>query len=520
MSTVGLVSLLLAFVAAALSAVAFACGYALRERASSAEALTWGGHVATIVSAVALTVSCGVLVVCFLTDNYNVQYVLEQHSRSDNLLYRLSGLWAGRQGSLLVWAWMIGAFNATVSVRRMGKAQALDSMAVMVAQLVLTAFTGVLLFSEDNIPFVATTEEFVSSYGGIVSAVSMLGMNSLLEHWAMAIHPPTLFAGYAGLTIPFAYAIGACIVNDPSGAWVERSERYALFSWLFLTIGIGLGAVWAYVVLGWGGYWGWDPVENASLLAWLVCVALIHSLSLCRQRGMFKRWAVMCASLAFSFCVVGTFISRSGLVQSVHAFEGDPVSLALFGALILLSVLVGLAGCIVRRKSFASPADDFASMATKDGAHFINNLVMVVLALLLAYLTLSSALPSFLPFGGESVAAGTYNAIARPIGIAYLLMMAACPLLSWGKPDWRAFGRKARVPGACAVVLFALLMVYFATTLVPAYDAIVAADGTALSLEARVNPLISVVWAGFALLCLGMLLSTVGRRRAKPAGWR
>lgn len=237
MSTVGLVSLLLAFVAAALSAVAFACGYALRERASSAEVLTWGGHVATIVSAVALTVSCGVLVVCFLTDNYNIQYVLEQHSRSGNLLYRLSGLWAGRQGSLLVWAWMIGASNATVSVRRMGKAQALDSMAVMVAQLVLTAFTGVLLFSEDNIPFVATTEEFVSSYGGIVSAVSMLGMNSLLEHWAMAIHPPTLFAGYAGLTIPFAYAIGACIVNDPSGAWVERSERYALFSLLFLTIG-------------------------------------------------------------------------------------------------------------------------------------------------------------------------------------------------------------------------------------------------------------------------------------------
>ena len=160
----------------------------------------------------------------------------------------------------------------------------------------------------------------------------------------MAIHPPTLFVGYAGLTIPFAYAIAAIIVNDSSKAWVVRSQRYALFSWLFLGIGIGLGAVWAYVVLGWGGYWGWDPVENASLLSWLVGVALIHSFTVYRQRGAFKRWSVMCACITFAFVIVGTFISRSGLVQSVHAFEGDPVSLVLFGALIVVALLAGVVG--------------------------------------------------------------------------------------------------------------------------------------------------------------------------------
>ena len=127
-------------------------------------------------------------------------------------------------------------------------------------------------------------------------------------------------------------------MNDPSREWVVRSQRYALFSWLFLGIGIGLGAVWAYVVLGWGGYWGWDAVENASLLSWLVGVALIHSFTVYRQRGAFKRWSVMCACLTFAFVIVGTFISRSGLVQSVHAFEGDPVSLVLFGALIVVAV--------------------------------------------------------------------------------------------------------------------------------------------------------------------------------------
>ena len=163
--------------------------------------------------------------------------------------------------------------------------------------------------------------------------------------------------GYAGLTIPFAYAIAALIVNDPSREWVVRIQRYALFSWLFLGIGIGLGAVWAYVVLGWGGYWGWDAVENASLLSWLVGVALIHSFTVYRQRGAFKRWSVMCACITFAFVIVGTFISRSGLVQSVHAFEGDPVSLVLFGALIVVALLAGVVGLVVRWKSFGPVAD-------------------------------------------------------------------------------------------------------------------------------------------------------------------
>ena len=160
----------------------------------------------------------------------------------------------------------------------------------------------------------------------------------------MAIHPPTLFIGYAGLTIPFAYAISALIVNDDSTEWVNRSTPYLMFSWLLLGVGIGLGAVWAYVVLGWGGYWGWDPVENASLLPWLVGVALIHSFTVYRQRGAFKRWSVFCACLTFCFVVLGTFITRSGLVQSVHAFEGDPVSLVMFGALIICSLLAGIVG--------------------------------------------------------------------------------------------------------------------------------------------------------------------------------
>lgn len=496
MSTIGLIGLLIAFAGIAVSVVCLLVGHVLggtaRKRGKGgavtggvAETLVWGGRIASLVSAVALTACCAVLVYCFMTGDTSIEYVLRQHSDASGSmgwLYKLSGLWAGREGSLLFWAWLIAVFNAVVALRDLKSLKALDNMALLVAQVVLAAFVGVLLFSENNMPFAATPAQYFNASGELQGAATLWGMNTLLEHWAMAIHPPTLFVGYAGLTIPFAYAIAALVVNDSSKEWVVRSTRYALFSWLFLGIGIGLGAIWAYVVLGWGGYWGWDPVENASLLSWLVGVALVHSFTVYRQRGAFKRWSVMCACLAFAFVIVGTFISRSGIVQSVHAFEGDPISLVLFGALIALSVLAGIVGLALRWKSFGADtvgADDVENMLSKDAAYYFNNVIMIVFTVLLAYMTISSALPSWMPFGGMSLSAGTYNAIARPLGILYLFILAVCPLLSWGKTDGKQFWRRARIPGVCALVLFVVLMVYFFTYLLPSYDAIIAAGGSA-----------------------------------------
>ena len=484
MSTIGLIALLVAFAATAVAVVCLLAGFLLgRKRATDAsDTLTWAGHVAVFLATAALTVCCGVLVYCFFAGDYSIEYVLNQHSNASGdlaWLYKLSGLWAGREGSLLFWAWLISVFSSVVAARDLKNPRKLDSMALFVLMAVLAAFVGVMLFSESNMPFTVTPDKYYGKDGELTTAASLLGMNTLLEHWAMAIHPPTLFVGYAGLTVPFAYAIAALVVNDPSKEWVVRAERYALFSWLFLGIGIGLGAVWAYVVLGWGGYWGWDAVENASLLSWIVGVALIHSFTVYRQRGAFKRWSIMCACITFAFVIVGTFISRSGLVQSVHAFEGDPVSLVLFGALIVCSVLAGAIGLAIRWKSFgATSADDMESMASKEAAYYFNNVIMVVFAVLLAYLTVSSALPSVLPFGGEQVSAGTYNAIARPLGIVYLAILAVCPLLAWGKTDPREFLRTARVPAICALVLFVVLMVYWATYLVPSYDAVIAVGDT------------------------------------------
>lgn len=482
MSTIGLIGLVVAFAGVAVSVIAFLAGYVL-ERAGkreTAETASWAGCAATILTTVALTFCCGVLVYCFMSGDTSIQYVLQYRSDAEGpmgVLYRLSGVYAGREGSLLFWAWLISVFNCILAVRAMRKHSQLDHMAIMVSQIVLAAFVGVCLFSESNMPFTATPIQYFDANGNLQGAALMWGLNPLLEHWAQAIHPPTLFVGYAGLTIPFAYAIAALIVNDPSKRWVEQSNRFAMFSWLLLGIGIGLGSVWAYVVLGWGGYWGWDPVENASLLSWLVALALVHSFTVYRQRGQFRRWSVLCACLTFAFVIVGTFITRSGIVQSVHAFEGDPVSLTLFGSLIAVSILAGVVGLTIRWKSFTGD-DGMESLASRDAAYYFNNVIMIVFTLLLCYMTVSSALPEWLPFGGQSLSAGTYNAVARPLGVVYCLIIALCPLLAWGKTDRAAFIKQAKVPALCAIAMFAVLMVYFVTTLLPAYNATIAAGGT------------------------------------------
>ena len=451
--TFGLFGLLIAFAGTAISVLALLLAHCLRRRSASlAETFATVGYVATLLGCLALTFCCAVLVYCFMVGDISITYVVEYQSDATGSLawlYRLSGLWAGREGSLLFWAWLISVFNAVVAVRHMGRMEELDNAALLVAQLVLAAFVGVLLFSEDNIPFVTIDDAYIDEDGALTGSATLWGMSSLLEHWAMAIHPPTLFIGYAGLTIPFAYAIATLMVGDASKLWVQRASGYAVFSWLFLTIGIGLGAIWAYVVLGWGGYWGWDPVENASLLPWLTSVVLLHSLTVYRQRGIFKRWSVFAACLSFSFVIFGTFITRSGLIESVHAFSGDAVSLVLFLALIVCSLLAGIVGLIVRWKAFASPeSEQMDSLPGKYVAYYVNNLVMVLCAVLLGYMTIASALPSPLPLAGMSVSTATYEAIARPLGVIYFALAAICPLLSWAGKGKRAQGVQLAAEGA------------------------------------------------------------------------
>jgi cytochrome c-type biogenesis protein CcmF len=471
MVTLGLVTLWLAFGAALVSIGALILGH-LQGR-KRGESLTNTGYIATFAAAGALTISILIMTFAFFRGDFTFMYVAQNHSpdvSSLAWLYTLSGVWAGREGSFLLWAWFISLFASFVAWKRIEFTDPLSNMGVMVTNIVLALFAAAMLFSESNAPFKLTPLSALDpNTHQLVGSAAAWGMNPLLQHWAMILHPPMLFIGYAGMTIPFAFAIAALIVNDGSKAWVDIVDRITIFGWLFLGAGIGLGAIWAYVVLGWGGYWGWDPVENASLLPWLTGVGLLHSFTVFKRRDGFKRWAIALSGSTFALVILGTFITRSGIVQSVHAFEADPVSTYLFAFMILVAVFLPLLMLAWRWQTFEGN-DEFESLTSKEAAYYFNNVIMLVAGWLVAYLTITSALPSWMPLGHTSVPATTFDAVARPVGVFYLAILAICPMLSWRGTDWPTLWKRIKWPLVGAAVLLALLVAEWWNTLRPIYD--------------------------------------------------
>ncbi len=492
---VGQIFLGVGFVAGIIAIGALLWGRSLGE--VEGESVTNAGYLATFAAFGSYTVAITTLLVAFFRNDFRFQYVAENHPTDVSSLawlYKISGLWAGREGSLLFWAWLLACFAAWVAWKRMDKTDDLSNMGLMVTNVVLAFFGAAMMFSKPNAPFKASPAEWLGPNGELLTTTAM---NPLLQHWAMILHPPTLFVGYAGMTIAFAFAMASLIVNDPSKKWVEIVDRITVFSWLFLGAGIGLGSIWAYVVLGWGGYWAWDPVENASLLPWLTGVALIHSFTVYRRRDGFKRWAIWNASISFSLVVLGTFITRSGIVQSVHAFQEDPVSKWLFGFMIVAPIVITAVGLWLRGSSYDGN-DDFESLTSKEAAYYFNNLLMIVAALLVAYMTVSSALPSWMPFGGQSIGITTYNLLARPIGILYAFILAVCPILAWRATDKATFWKRVKWPLAAAGVFVALLAAEWYFNLKPIYDFMVKQGGKGAEDYLAFGP--SFIYHGLALL--------------------
>ncbi len=428
---------------------------------SEGESITNFGYLASFGVLVGTTGAVGVLLSAFFRQDFAFQYVAENHSTdvsSLSWLYKISGVWAGREGSLLFWAWLIALFGAYIAYKRIAETDALSNASLAIFNVVQVFFL-VALFIDTNNPFRVTSMNLADAQFGlpVIDAAGKLltnnGMNPLLQHWAMILHPPTLFIGYAGLTVPFAFAMGALLVGDGSKRWVQLVDRITVFSWLFLGIGIGLGAIWAYWELSFGGYWAWDPVENASLLPWLTGVALLHSFTVYRRRGIFKKWAVIQATASFVLVILGTFITRSGVIDSVHAFGKDPLSLYLFAAMMILPIIATVWGLSVRSKEFGG-AEEFESLTSKESSYYFNNVFMLLSAIVVALFTLSPALT------GKSLEANHYDALAHPLGIIYVGIMAICPLLSWrktiGADFWRRIKSSIVLTGALTVGMLTL----------------------------------------------------------------
>jgi cytochrome c-type biogenesis protein CcmF len=513
MTTLGQLLLVGSTLAALVSIALLVFGHMAGPKAG--EKLTNAGYLATFVVLLTTTAAVLLLVVAFFTKNYTLLYVVENHSRDVSSLswfYSISALWAGREGSLLFWEWILSAFASYMAWKRLSVTDPVSNIGIAVLDFVQVFFLVALFFDTNN-PFKATPAAAFSN-GQLTGSYALEGMNPLLQHWAMILHPPLLFIGYAGLTIAFAFALAALIVRDGSKLWVEIVDRVTVFSWLALGIGIGLGAIWAYVVLGWGGYWGWDPVENASLLPWLTGVALLHSFTVYRRRGGFKKWAVMMSAITFVLVLLGTFITRSGVIQSVHSFGSDPLSLWWFLGMMVLCLLVPALLLIFSGDTFKG-SDEFTSLLSKEGSYYFNNVFMLFAAVLVAGLTLSPA------FSGPTFNAASFDLLARPVGIIYVLLMAICPILSWNATDPETFWKRAKWPLGIAAVLGAGLLTIWATVLLPNYAGSLTKLSALSKIQAPLDHIEGVIGLLVAALAIALplyLFVDGSRKRAAARG--
>ncbi len=400
--------------------------------------LVQSGRNAVIAVAALAVVSSGCLLYLLLARNFQVDYVYQHVSTYLSVPYVISAFYAGQEGSLLLWLLFLAVAGAiAVSHRRDWNEDLLPYVGAVVS--------GVAAF------FLFLLVTFSSPFKLLPANPGQgIGLNPLLENPGMIYHPPTLFIGYAVYTIPFAYAIAALATGRVGSGWVRGIRLWSLFAWLFLGIGILLGAQWAYVELGWGGYWAWDPVENSSLIPWLVGTAFLHSVMVQERRGMFKRWNVLLATLTFALCVFATFVTRSGLIESVHAFQRSPLGYYFLAFLfIVLAVTVALG--IWRRQELASKRE-MESFLSREFSLLVTVLGMVGIGLAVLLGTLYPALAQALSGRDLSVGPAFYSRVFTPLGAAVILIIAICPLLAWGRSSPQRVLRAMLWPGVMAIV--------------------------------------------------------------------
>ncbi len=396
---------------------------ALGVRRRRDELMRWG-YLAVYGLFFSAVVAGAVLLEAFLSRDFTFAYVAQNSDASLSLFYRIAGFWAGEQGSLLLWTVLLAIVAVSIALRNVEQIDRLTAAAVGVLATVAAVFSLLMVADHASNPFVAAAPGTAGE-----------GLNPLLLHPAMVLHPPALFAAYAALTVPFAYATGVLLLGDTGRSWAPSAQRWAVAGWLFLSLGIGLGAWWAYVVLSWGGYWGWDPVENTSLVPWLTATALVHSLIVYRRRGLLPRWTLALACATFWCTIVATWTTRTGLVSSVHAFQRNETLVVILSALVVVVAVVSAALLAARWRRFDAAPE--APVGLGELAHTALNVGLSVLAAALLAATIVAPLAA-----QRTVAPQTYRLVAQPVGVAVVLALALCPLLylarRGGAGTWRA----------------------------------------------------------------------------------
>ena len=354
----------------------------------------------------ALTISFFLLLRYFVIRDFNVEYVFEYSDSNLSPIYTISAVWAGREGSLLMWAMFMGLFNSVIVAT--AKRDSVTKLSLVILSLLILFFSAIMLTEYSN-PFIRMDFTPIEGYG----------LNPLLRTPEMAIHPPTIFVGYAGLAIPFAFAVAGLIYREE---WVKRARKYLIFSWMFLSFGILLGAWWAYKTLGWGGYWAWDPVENASLLPWFTASALIHGAIVEERRKSFKNLNYFMALITFDLIILAAFITRSGIISSVHAFGENPIGYAYLG-LIAASTIFALLAWILRMDHAGEIEFKWKS---REALILINILILSLSTLLVLAGTITPMFNEEITLNREY-----YDSIEIPMGTALVVLLGLCAALNW-----------------------------------------------------------------------------------------
>lgn len=449
-ATLGSATILLLFVLS-LAVVGLAATGAYRRSERLIEAGVQGVYATFGLSALASSL----IIYAFLAGDFSIQYVAKTSDASMPLFYKITAFWGGLDGSMLFWVLLHTLFASLAIRSNRERHRELIPHAAAVLSAITAFFAGLLLFIKD--PF--------SQYL-LEAPTSGEGLNPLLQNVYMIIHPPSLYLGYVAQAVPYAFGMAALLTGQVDAAWQRSVRRWVLFSWMFLTFGLILGGLWAYEELGWGGYWAWDPVENAGLLPWLTTTAFLHSVMIQERRGMMKVWNLALIIVSFLLTIVGTFMTRSGVVKSVHAFGSDPVLAWTFGAFMLLIVVVSF-GLLLWRLPLLRSRGELESVLSREFAFLVNNWLFLVAAIFVLGATmwptftewrvvLAERFPDLLGWQdpGERVVIGApfFNRYMRPLGLALLLLTGMGPLLAWRKTSSASLAKQFAAPLVAGVI--------------------------------------------------------------------
>lgn len=445
MNQIGYTALLLAVLVSAYGVVAPLIGVKTgrREFIKSAE------RAAYALCAVAVVASAA-LIYAFVTRDFRVEYVYSYSSRELSWFYTVTAFWAGNAGSMLLWLLILGIFMAFVVYQNRHKNRELLPYVISILMAIGLFFSLIMTVSHGSNPFQLVPGDVVPANGA--------GLNPMLKNPGMVFHPVTTYLGYVGFAIPFAFGMGALITKRLGDFWIRSTRRWTLLAWFFLSVGNLVGAWWAYVTLGWGGYWAWDPVENASFLPWLTGTAFLHSVMIQEKKDMLKVWNMVLIIITFTLTIFGTFLTRSGIIQSVHSF-GQGTLGPFFVAFIGLTLVFSL-NLLFSRLDLLKSRNELDSFISRETSFLLNNLILVGMAFTVLWGVLFPILSEAVTGKKITVGPPFFNQVMTPIGLVFIFVTGVCPLVAWRRASFTNLRRNFTYPAGVGLVTLVLLLVF------------------------------------------------------------